>query len=124
MTDAYKAADRLLSEDGTAIEVTWRDGHVSLFPFRYLRGYCPCAHCQGHAAGPQKWQAPGDIDLKGVRMVGNYGISPVWSDGHETGIFADRALRLMCPCPQCLDWTEDGGALTLLAEARGSAPAG
>jgi DUF971 family protein len=119
MSDPYKSADRLLSEDGTAIEVHWRDGHVSQYPFRYLRGYCPCASCQGHASGPMVWQNPGEIDLKGVRLVGNYGISPVWSDGHETGIFADRNLRLMCPCPKCLDWKEDGADLVKLTEARG-----
>jgi DUF971 family protein len=119
MADAYKANDRLLSEDGTAIEVQWRDGHLSRFPFRFLRGYCPCANCQGHAAGPQKWQSPGEIELTGVRLVGNYGICPVWSDGHETGIFADRALRLMCPCPTCLNWTETGESLQPLSEARG-----
>jgi DUF971 family protein len=118
--DAYKSADRLLSDDGSAIEVHWRDGHVSQFPFRYLRGYCPCAMCQGHAAGPAKWQDPSaDLGLTGVRLVGNYGISPVWTDGHETGIFADRNLRLMCPCPTCIDWTEDGSPLRLLPEARG-----
>ena len=111
MSDAHTAVDRLLSQDGTAIEVHWADGHVSTYPFRYLRGYCPCAMCQGHAGGPLKWQNPGKIGLEGVRLVGNYGISPVWSDGHETGIFADRALRLMCPCPECLDWTEDGAPL-------------
>ena len=114
MLDAFRVADRLLSEDGTAIEVHWRDGHVSLFPYRYLRGYCPCASCQGHSAGPPKWQGPGELDLVGVRLVGNYGISPVWSDGHETGIFADRELRLMCPCSRCLNWSEDGTPLVKL----------
>ena len=111
MSEAHTAVDRLLSEDGTAIEVRWADGHVSLYPFRYLRGYCPCAMCQGHAAGPLRWQHPGEVGLTGVRLVGNYGINPVWSDGHETGIFADRALRSMCPCPDCLNWTEDGAPL-------------
>ena len=31
------------------VVVTWEDGHVSTFPLDYLRSWCPCAGCQGHA---------------------------------------------------------------------------
>jgi hypothetical protein len=49
-------------------------------------------------------------------MVGAYGINPVWSDGHDTGIFADRKLRRMCPCPACLNLNEPVDELRLLPE--------
>ena len=32
------------------LQVEWDDGHRSSYPFAYLRGWCPCAECQGHGA--------------------------------------------------------------------------
>jgi len=116
MSDRFQPLDRLMSEDGRGIEIQWGDGHLSVYPFRYLRGYCPCASCQGHGGGPRRWTDPADVDLKGVRLVGNYGINPSWSDGHDSGIFADRYMRSICPCPDCLDISEYGAPLRPLSE--------
>ena len=30
---------------GEGVEVTWSDGHLSRYPFHYLRDLCPCALC-------------------------------------------------------------------------------
>src|SRR5574340_552147 len=38
---------RRLAEDNL-LKITWNDGHVSLYPLTYVRGWCPCAVCQGH----------------------------------------------------------------------------
>jgi len=32
------------------VRITWDDGHVGEYAQEYLRGYCPCALCQGHGA--------------------------------------------------------------------------
>ncbi len=29
-------------------EIDWADGHKGIYPHGVLRGYCPCAACQGH----------------------------------------------------------------------------
>ena len=29
-----------------SVEITWHDGHRSLYPNRYLRDNCPCASCR------------------------------------------------------------------------------
>ena len=115
-TDRYRVLRRQLSEDGRAIEVHWADGHRSTYPFKFLRGYCPCADCQGHARKALNWQSPEDVDLVGVRMIGNYGISPQWSDGHNTGIFSDNHLRRICPCADCINWTGDTESISPLPE--------
>ncbi|MBP1685440.1 MAG: hypothetical protein H6Q33_1583, partial [Deltaproteobacteria bacterium] len=39
---------RRLAEENQ-LKVTWSDGHVSLYPLPYIRGWCPCAVCQGHS---------------------------------------------------------------------------
>ena len=115
--DRSRPLERFLGDDDVSLEVAWADGHHSRYPFRYLRGYCPCAECQGHVAGPMQWQNPEEVSLVGVRLVGSYGITPVWSDGHQTGIYADELLRNICPCPECLDLSPEswGAPLTPLS---------
>jgi DUF971 family protein len=36
-----------------------------------------------------------------LQQVGRYGLTPVWADGHATGIYTYRMLRALCPCPAC-----------------------
>lgn len=87
-----KAARRLV--------VTWSDSHVSAFPLDYLRSWCPCAMCQGHAPDSRYLDLTGQ-DLVHVDGVGNYALSLNWADGHSTGIYSFRMLRALCPCEAC-----------------------
>ena len=34
---------------GRTTEIDWADGHKGVYPHAMLRGYCPCAGCQGHS---------------------------------------------------------------------------
>jgi len=81
------------------LRIEWSDGHVSEYPFAYLRGWCPCAGCQGHEG--EKRFVHGNADLEKVTVVGRYALTPVWGDGHETGIYSYRYLRELCPCAAC-----------------------
>lgn len=93
------------------LRVEWSDGHVSEYPYAYLRGWCPCAACQGHG-GERRFVDGGNSDLERISVVGRYGLDPVWGDGHDTGIYTYRYLRTLCPCPQCTaDAVREGGAL-------------
>ena len=85
--------------DERLLRITWSDDHVSDFPFAYLRGWCPCAGCQGH--GNEKRFVHGNSDLQTITAVGRYAFSFVWGDGHETGIYAYTYLRGLCPCERC-----------------------
>lgn len=84
------------------VRVTWDDGHVGDYPQAYLRGYCPCALCQGHGAAVRFIPAP-EAKLAEIGAVGNYAIQFRWEDGHSTGIYTFDYLRSLCPCPQCED---------------------
>ena len=77
------------------LEITWGDGHRCAYPHRILRGYCPCAGCQGHAGGIRFVEA-GDPELHGIEQVGNYALEFAWPDGHKTGIYTFRFLRTLC----------------------------
>lgn len=88
-----------------ALHMTFSDDHVSVFPTHYLRGYCPCAHCQGHSGGPAKWNPSTSlrqIEVEDVQPVGNYALAITWGDGHDSGIYSFQKLRELCPCPECM----------------------
>jgi DUF971 family protein len=80
--------------------VTWDDGHVSTYPLDYLRSWCPCAACQGHAPAARYLALEGQ-ELAHLEGVGNYALSPTWADGHSTGIYSFKLLRALCPCAEC-----------------------
>jgi DUF971 family protein len=93
------------------LRVTWSDGHVGEYDYAYLRGYCPCAACQGHTNEAIHFHPPpgGSAGLvaEEIQPVGNYAISIRWSDGHDTGIYRFDFLRRLCPCDACEGDPED-----------------
>lgn len=82
------------------VRITWDDAHVSDYRQEYLRGYCPCALCQGHGAQRSFIPVP-DAKLEEIRGVGNYALEFRWQDGHSTGIYTFDYLRSLCPCSIC-----------------------
>lgn len=88
------------------IRITWDDGHVGEYPAEYLRGYCPCALCQGHGAERKYIPVP-DATVHEIRAVGNYAIEFRWHDGHATGIYTYDYLRSLCPCALCKSQSDD-----------------
>ena len=86
--------------DSQAVSISWDDGHASLYPWEYLRGWCPCAECQGHG-GERRFVPPGSVELSGIEAVGRYALSFTWADGHTAGIYTYAYLREICPCPAC-----------------------
>jgi DUF971 family protein len=75
----------------------WADGTESFFGLEELRRNCPCAECrglreQGRIPGPGP-DAPVPLTALDAHLVGAWGLSIRWSDGHETGIYAWSILR-------------------------------
>jgi DUF971 family protein len=79
-------------EEDNLLRILWDDDDLSSYPFAYLRGWCPCAACQGHGA-ERHFVTVTDPKLVGISRVGNYALSPRWEDGHETGIYSFEYLR-------------------------------
>lgn len=85
--------------------ITWEDEHRSLYPYKYLRLKCHCAHCVDEWNGQlllDPANIPEDIRVVSWSSVGRYGIKFQWSDGHNTGIYSFELLRRLCPCSTCL----------------------
>jgi len=95
------------------MRIRWQDGHESAYPFDLLRRECPCALCNDQrskksaSAGPSLTVLSGpvlkagEVQVKEASAVGRYAINFVWSDGHNSGIYAFDYLRCMCPCASC-----------------------
>jgi len=78
------------------LELEWSDDAESQLSCTFLRGYCPCAHCQGHGGGPPKWNpmaSDAASRVENVTPVGTYAVCIAWGDGHDTGIFTFEFLR-------------------------------
>lgn len=96
---------------GEGVEVTWSDGHLSRYPFNYLRDLCPCALCNDEreknarvgssTGGAVLPMFKPRVTAKGANTVGNYAIQIQFSDGHATGIYSYEHLREICPCEAC-----------------------
>ncbi|HYG64064.1 MAG TPA: DUF971 domain-containing protein [Thermoanaerobaculia bacterium] len=92
---------RRLPEEGR-MRLTWSDGHSAEYGYDYLRGWCPCAGCQGHTGLKIRYHPPTKpVSAESIKPVGNYAISIAFSDGHGTGIYRYDFLRQICPCPSC-----------------------
>ena len=83
-----------------ALHVQFDDGAAYEYPTVYLRGYCPCARCQGHGGGGPSWVQPTSreqVTIENVTPVGNYALCIVWGDGHDTGIYTFASLAELGP---------------------------
>ena len=97
-----------LAAGNNTLTIQWSDGHESSYAYRYLRGKCPCATCDG--AAPAVESAVGGLPILGQKplrperaeLVGRYALQIHWSDGHSSGIYSFEYLRSLCACPDCI----------------------
>lgn len=75
-----------------SFEISWPDGRATRLPHAILRGYCPCAGCQGHS-GKVQFQPGKNLDLRQIEPVGNYALCLTWGDGHASGIYSFEYLH-------------------------------
>jgi len=71
------------------LEIAFSDGAGFKIPFELMRVYSPSAEVQGHGPGQEVLQTgKREVTIVGLEPVGNYAVKPVFSDGHESGIFS------------------------------------
>ena len=98
----------------TALQITWEDGHESIYLYEDLRESCPCASCRevrkkDSKGNPTfKKNIPLRTSSKPLRpikteKVGQYALKFKWSDNHDTGIYSYDLLRELCTCESCQD---------------------
>lgn len=78
-----------------AVTVTYDDDAAFRFGLAELRSICPCATCRSvRDQGGDPWPDPDRaLTIVDAELVGAWGMSFTWSDGHSTGIYPWDVLR-------------------------------
>jgi DUF971 family protein len=70
-------------------EIAFNDGKRFRFPFEFLRVFSPSAEVRGHGPGQERLQVgKRDVTIQSVDTVGHYAVQPIFSDGHDTGLYS------------------------------------
>ena len=70
------------------LEVAFSDGAQFRIPFELMRIYSPSAEVQGHGPGQEVLQTgKREVNVVELEPIGNYAVKPVFSEGHESGLF-------------------------------------
>jgi DUF971 family protein len=70
------------------LEIAFSDGAQFRIPFELMRIYSPSAEVQGHGPGQEVLQTgKREVNVLELEPIGNYAVKPVFSDGHESGLF-------------------------------------
>jgi DUF971 family protein len=78
------------------LEVGFSDGSRFRIPFELMRVYSPSAEVQGHGPGQEVLQTgKREVGIVELEPVGNYGVKPTFSDGHDSGIFSWEYLHFL-----------------------------
>lgn len=77
-----------LHQQSRVLEIGFDNGQVFRIPFELLRVNSPSAEVQGHGPGQAVLQTgKRGVGITAIEPVGNYGVKPSFSDGHDSGIF-------------------------------------
>lgn len=79
-----------LRKKSRVLAVEFDDGARAAIDFDVLRARSPSAENKAEPA-----QTSG-VDIVSLQPVGNYALRPVFSDGHQSGIYSWQLLRELC----------------------------
>jgi DUF971 family protein len=83
-------------QQSRVLEVGFSDGSLFRIPFELMRIYSPSAEVQGHGPGQEVLQTgKREVGLVSLEQVGNYAVQPLFSDGHNSGIFSWEYLHFL-----------------------------
>jgi len=93
-------AEVRIDDASRTVGIGWSDGGSTSYSFRGLRGWCPCASCQGHASSTRFIDTENPRPT-GYEGIGRYALRFLWADGHSTGMYSYEWLREIADFPEC-----------------------
>jgi DUF971 family protein len=85
------------------LELQYDDHEPFELSFELLRVYSPSAEVLGHGPGQEVLQTgKRQVQIVAIEPVGHYGIKPIFSDNHDTGIYSWSYLWWLCQNQQAL----------------------
>lgn len=83
-------------QQSRVLEVSFDDGKLFRIPFELMRVYSPSAEVKGHGPGQEVLQTGKRlVTVTSLEAVGHYAVQPLFSDGHNTGIFSWEYLYFL-----------------------------
>jgi DUF971 family protein len=87
--DTPNPVDITVHQHTRQLEISFSDGAKFNIPLELMRVYSPSAEVQGHGPGQETLQTGKRlVGLQSMEPVGNYAVKPVFTDGHESGLFS------------------------------------
>ena len=78
-----------LHQKSRQIEFSFDNGETYQVSYEFLRVFTPSAEARGHGPGQETLQThKRDVEILRLEAVGNYAIKPVFSDGHDSGLYS------------------------------------
>ena len=78
-----------LHQKSRILECAYENGERFMLDFEYLRVFTPSAEARGHGPGQETLQTgKRDVTIERIEPVGTYAIRPVFSDGHDSGLYS------------------------------------
>ena len=86
-----------LRQKSRVLALAFDNGERYELTFEFLRVFTPSAEARGHGVGQERLQiGKRDVDILAIEPVGNYAIKPVFSDGHDSGLYSWDMLYTLC----------------------------
>jgi DUF971 family protein len=78
-----------LRQKSRLMELAFSDGSRFELSYELLRVYSPSAEVRGHGPGQETLQVgKRDVEIVRIEPVGAYAVKPVFSDGHDSGLYS------------------------------------
>ena len=118
--DAPIPTEIKLRQKSRLMELTFADGSRFELSYELLRAYSPSAEVRGHGPGQEVLQVgKREVEITALEPVGGYAVQPVFSDGHNTGLYSWDYLYWLGENREAL-WQEYLGRLKEAGASRDS----
>jgi DUF971 family protein len=86
-----------LHQKSRILELAFDNGERFELTYEFLRVFTPSAEARGHGHGQETLQVgKRDVDIVSLEPVGNYALKPVFTDGHDSGLYSWDILHMLC----------------------------
>lgn len=84
-------------QQSKVLELCYPNSKNYKLTFEFLRVWSPSAEVRGHGVGQETLQTgKRAVIITNIEQVGHYAIKPIFSDGHDSGIYSWDYLYEMC----------------------------
>lgn len=78
-----------LHQKSRFLEIAYDNGERYTLDFEFLRVFTPSAEARGHGPGQETLQTgKRTVNIERIEPVGSYAIRPIFSDGHDSGLYS------------------------------------